>query len=69
MRTGSLLAVTLLTAVAIAHLLRFALGLSLTVAGVAIPPWASLFGVLVPGGIAYLLWREGHSGPPSPAGA
>ena len=58
MKTGSMLAILLLTLVAIAHLLRLLFGLDVTAGGWSVPQWVSVGGVIVPAAIAYLLWRE-----------
>lgn len=60
MKTGSKLAVSLFTLVAIAHLLRLIYGVDLTVGDWHAPEWVSVVGVIVPGGIAWLLWKEGR---------
>jgi len=57
MKIGSKLAIVLLAIVALAHLLRLLTQAEITVNGTTIPQWASLAGVLVPGTIAWLLWR------------
>lgn len=43
------------------HLLRLVLGWDLSIGGTVIPMWASVLGVLIPGGLALMLWRETHS--------
>jgi hypothetical protein len=58
MKTGSMLAMLLFILVAIAHLLRLVNGIEVTVGGWILPQWVSVFGVIVPAVIAYLLWRE-----------
>ena len=58
MKPGSMLAILLLTLVAIAHLLRLLFGLELTAGGWNVPQWVSVGGAIVPAEIAYLLWRE-----------
>ena len=58
MKTGTLLAILFLCLIALLQLLRLILQVPITAGGVTIPIWVSLFGVLVPGTIAYLLWRE-----------
>jgi hypothetical protein len=58
MKTGSLLAMLLLTLVAIAHLLRLVTSTDVTVGGWIVPQWVSVMGVIVPAAIAFLLWRE-----------
>ena len=58
MKTGSLLAIIVFTLVAVIHLLRLMDGTQIVVGGTVIPMWASILGVLVPGLIAFQLWRE-----------
>lgn len=58
MKPASLAAAILLSLVAIAHLLRLAFGVEMTVGGTVIPMWLSVVGVVVPLGVAILLWRE-----------
>ena len=58
MKTGSLLAVIVFVLVAIAHLLRIVSGTDIVVGGNDIPQWISVVGVVVPGSIAWLLWKE-----------
>lgn len=58
MKTGSQLAIILFTLVAIAHLLRLVFSIPLTAGEWDVPQWISLFGVVVPGLVAWLLWRE-----------
>jgi len=58
MKTGSTLAIIVFTLVALAHLARIITGTSLTVGETSIPQWVSLLGVVGPGLIATLLWRE-----------
>ena len=58
MKTGTLIAVILLTVVALAHVLRLITQAEVIVDGALIPQWVSVVGVLVPAGIAWMLWRE-----------
>jgi len=58
MKTGSLLAVIVFVLVAIAHLLRIVSGTEIVIGGNNIPQWVSVVGVVVPGLIAWLLWKE-----------
>jgi len=46
------------TLVALAQLLRVALGWEVTVNGYLIPPWASLIACAVAATLAVMLWRE-----------
>ena len=58
MKPAARLATTFLALVAIAHLLRLALRITVTAGGVSIPLWASALACIVTGGLAVLLWRE-----------
>jgi hypothetical protein len=60
MKSGSLLAIIVFTLVAFVHLLRLLDGTQVVVDGTVIPMWASVVGILVPGLIAFQLWREGR---------
>ena len=58
MKTGTLLAIVVFTVVALAHLYRLLTGAEITINGDLIPQWISVPGVLVPGLIAWVLWKE-----------
>ena len=58
MKTATTGAVLLLTAIAVLHLLRVIYGVEITADGMSIPIWASWLGILVPGGLAFGIWRE-----------
>lgn len=58
MKTGSRLAMLLLLLVAIAHLLRLIFNMPITAGDWVVPQWVSVAGVIVPGGITWLLWKE-----------
>jgi hypothetical protein len=58
MKTGTLLAIILLTVVALTHLLRLIYGINVTIDDWVTPQWLSVLGVIGPGVIAWLLWRE-----------
>jgi len=58
MKPGSLLAITFLSAVSVAHVLRFILRVEIVVDGVTVPLWPSLVAASASAGIAVLLWRE-----------
>lgn len=58
MKTGSLLAFIVFVLVALAHVVRLVYNAEVTVDGAIIPQWVSVVGVIVPGLIAFLLWRE-----------
>ncbi len=49
-----------LALVAVAHFLRLALQAEVVAHGVRIPLWLSALACVVTGGLAILLWREGH---------
>ena len=58
MKTGSKLAILVFSIVAIAHLCRLIFAIDVTIGDWNLPQWASVFGVIGPGVIAALLWRE-----------
>jgi hypothetical protein len=58
MKTGTLLAIIVFTIVAVAHLLRVVDGTQIVVGSTTIPMWVSFVGILVPGLIVVLLWKE-----------
>ena len=60
MKTGTKLAILLFSLVAVAHFLRVVFGMSITVDSWVVPQWVSLFGILIPGLIAGLLWKENN---------
>ena len=60
MKTGSLIAIIVFTLIAVIHLLRLMDGTQIVVGGTVIPMWVSIVGILVPGLIAFQLWREGR---------
>ena len=58
MKTGSKLAIILFSIVATGHLLRVVFAVSLTINNWSAPLWLSVPGFIVPGTIAWMLWRE-----------
>jgi len=58
MKTGTLLAISVFTIVALAHLYRLVFGAELLLNGAIVPQWVSVPGVLVPGLGVWLLWKE-----------
>lgn len=58
MKTGTLLAIILLILIALAHVLRLIFGTEIIIAGTPVPQWVSAVAVVVPAGIAWLLWKE-----------
>ncbi len=57
-KIGTLLGIVVFSLVAVAHLLRLLMGWQVTIDGWVAPMWSSVIGVLLPGTIAYLLWKE-----------
>jgi hypothetical protein len=49
-----------LALVALAQFLRLVLQVEVTAGGARVPLWASAVACVVTGGLAILLWREGH---------
>ena len=58
MKTGTLLAIALLLLVALAHALRVIMGTAVVIENWQVPILISVLGVIVPVGIATLLFRE-----------
>jgi hypothetical protein len=58
MKRFSTIAAVVFALVALAQLLRLALGWSIVVNGISIPLWASAIACLVAGGLAVMVWRE-----------
>ena len=58
MKTGTLLAIVVFIVVAFAHLYRLVSGTEISLNGDIVPQWISVPGVLVPGLIAWLLWKD-----------
>lgn len=58
MKTGTLLAIVVFVLVALAHLVRLIDRTDILVGTMVLPLWASIVGVVVPGVIAWLLWKE-----------
>jgi hypothetical protein len=63
MKPAALLSTALLSLVALAHLLRWVLGIQITAAGNEIPMWVSVIGFFVPAALAAALWRESRAAP------
>lgn len=64
MKPASLLAILVLSLVAIAHLLRLVFQAEVLVGGAAIPMWVSVVGLIVTGALAVALWREAQPSDP-----
>lgn len=64
MKPFATVAVCIFTLVALTHLCRLWQGWDITIAGSAIPMWASIPGTIIPGALAYLLWHESRHGRP-----
>ena len=58
MKPASLMAALVFSLVAIAHLLRLVFQVEVLVGGATIPMWVSVVGLIVPGALAVVLWRE-----------
>ena len=58
MKPAALVAVLLLSVVALLHVLRLIFQVQITVGSTEIPMWASVFAVIGPGGLAVWLWKE-----------
>ncbi len=60
MKLVARIVILFLVLVALAQLLRLVLQVEVVAGGVRVPLWASAVACAVTGGLAYLLWREGH---------
>ncbi|NNG17702.1 MAG: hypothetical protein HKM89_14600 [Gemmatimonadales bacterium] len=58
MKPALIVTVVFLSLVALLHLLRLLFGIGVTVNGVVVPMWVSLFGCLGPAALAVWLWLE-----------
>lgn len=58
MKPFTTLAIAIFTIVAVVHLLRIILEWEVVIQGTVMPMWASYLGLIVAGGLAFLLWRE-----------
>jgi hypothetical protein len=52
------LAVAVFSVVAVLHLLRLFAGWEVVVVGFVVPVWWSAIGLVVAGGLAFMVWRE-----------
>jgi hypothetical protein len=57
-RPFTIIAVALLSLIALLQLLRFSLGWEITVNGVSVPVWASGVAFVIAAGLAVMVWRE-----------
>ena len=58
MKPFTVVAIGVFTLASLFHLLRYALGWEVVVNSVTMPLWVSLFGFIIPGVLAFMLWRE-----------
>lgn len=54
----TLIAIVLFAVIAVLHVLRLLLGWEVILAGLAVPMWISVFGLVVASGLALMVWRE-----------
>ncbi len=52
------IAVGVFSLVALLHVLRLAFGWEVTIQGSIFPMWVSVWGAVITGGLAVMLWRE-----------
>ena len=58
MKPFTVIAIVVFALVSLLHLLRYVLGWEVVVNAVAIPMWVSVLGFVIPGVLAFMLWRE-----------
>ena len=61
MKPFTVVAIVLLSLIAILQLARLILGWEVSVNGVAIPIWVSGIAFVIAGGVAVLVWREART--------
>ena len=61
MKPFTKLASAVFSVIALAHLYRIVRPFEVTVAGSAIPQWASVVGLIVAGVLSLMLWRESRA--------
>jgi len=62
MKLFTSIAIGLLVLIALLHILRLVFGWEVIIHGVVMPMWASTLGVIIPGGLAFMVWRESRRG-------
>ena len=58
MKPFTAISISVFALVALSHLLRLIFGWAMTVQDVSVPMWVSVVGVVVPAGLAIMLYRE-----------
>ena len=58
MKPFTTLATLFLALIALVHLYRLVFPFIVNIAGVSLPTWASAIGMIVAGGLAFMVWRE-----------
>jgi hypothetical protein len=61
MKPFTVIAIVLMSLIAILQFVRFILGWEVLVNGVSIPSWVSAIAFVVAGGVAVMLWRESRT--------
>ena len=61
MKPFTTIAAVIFAIMALAHLFRLIHPFAVVIAGCSLPQWLSIIGVLVPAGLALMLWREGKA--------
>lgn len=61
MKPAVIITLVFLSLVALLHLLRLLFGVGVTVDGMVVPMWASIFACLGPAALAVWLWMEARS--------
>ena len=58
MKPFTTIAVVIFAIIALAHLFRLIHPFPVVIGGCSLPQWLSILGLLVPAGLALMLWRE-----------
>jgi hypothetical protein len=62
MKPFTTIAAIIFLLMACAHLYRLIRPFAVVIGGCSLPQWLSIIGVLVPAGLALMLWREAKAG-------
>jgi multisubunit Na+/H+ antiporter MnhC subunit len=60
MKPFTAIAIGIFSLICLVHIVRLIVGLDITISGWVVPPWVSVPGAIVTGGLAYMLWKEMH---------
>ncbi|MGH7273460.1 MAG: hypothetical protein ACREIQ_03230 [Nitrospiria bacterium] len=62
MKPFTTLAVAVFALVAVVHLLRILMGWEVLIQGAVVSMWVSYLGLIIAGGLAFMVWHESRQG-------